>query len=345
MHCASGEQTLEESLRQFWTIEDFPSAAASPRPEDEACEALFRDTHIRDSNGWFVVRLPVKGVLPTVGLETRRMAMGSLACMHRRFVRDPKLAQAYREFMSVYESLGHMEQVPTSEIDDPRAWYLPHHAVVQSTLSTWKIRVVFDASRRTCDRQCLNDFLMAGPALQRDLSLNLLNWRRYRYVFTADIVKMFRQVNVFPRDRDLQRIVWAPNSSDPPREDRLTTVTYGTACAPYFAIRTLLQLAEDERSRFPLGAQCLASNTYVDDTFAGANGLLDARRIRQELVDLLHSAGVELDKWSANHPDLLPPNAPRAVEEESRSIGTDESVKTLGIFFRRLPVSTTGPVY
>ncbi|XP_046143144.1 uncharacterized protein LOC123988150 [Osmia bicornis bicornis] len=330
LHSAA-EQDLDQSLRRFWALEELPTVTSTLKPLDEACEKLFRESHVRNSDGRFVVHLPLKSEPPAAGPETKRMAMGSLAHMYRRFARDPKLALAYREFMTVYENLGHMERVPASELDNSRAWYLPHHAVVQSTPLKWKIRVVFDASRKTRDGHCLNDFLLAGPALQRDLSLILLNWRRYRFVFTADVVKMFRQICVARNDQDLQRIVWAPSSSEMPVVYRLTTVTYGTACAPYLAIRTLLQLAEDEKSRFPLGAQCLEFNTYVDDTFSGADELSIALRTRQELIELLKSAGVELDKWAANHSDLLPPNAQQPGKEESKSINLDESVKTLGV--------------
>ncbi|XP_046145647.1 uncharacterized protein LOC123988932 [Osmia bicornis bicornis] len=330
LHCAR-EEDIDESLQRFWTLEELPTVTASLRPLDEACEKLFRDSHVRNSDGRFIVRLPLKSEPPAVGPETRRMALGSLMHMYRRFARDPRIASAYREFMAVYEKLGHMERVPASELDNPRAWYLPHHAVVQSTPSNWKIRVVFDASRKTREGQCLNDFLLAGPALQRDLSLILLNWRRYRFVFTADVVKMFRQIRVSRGDQDFQRIVWAPSSSETPVEYRLTTVTYGTACAPYLAIRTLLQLAEEERSHFPLGARCLESNTYVDDTFAGADELAVAVNIRQELIALLRSAGVELHKWAANHPDLLPFNMRQSGSDDSKSISFDESVKTLGV--------------
>ena len=106
----------------------------------------------------------------------------------------------------------------------------------------------------------LNDYFAAGPALQSDLSLVLLNWRRFRYVFTADIVKMFRQIRVAPQDQDLQRVLWPPAAR---LDYKLTTVTYGTACAPYLAIRTLLQLARDERERFPLGAEYLETNKLI----------------------------------------------------------------------------------
>ena len=164
--------------------------------------------------------------------------------------------------------------------------------------------------------------------MQSDLSLILLNWRRYRFTFTADIVKMFRQIQMRPEDKNYQRIVWAPNASSEPVDFRLTTVTYETACAPYLAIRTLTQLAEDEGKRFPLGARCLLSETYVDDTFAGADDLATAVKKRIELTKLLASAKIELDKWVANHPQLLPDSARPIAEKQ---IDEDEAVKALGV--------------
>ncbi|XP_058810112.1 uncharacterized protein LOC131675221 [Phymastichus coffea] len=148
--------------------------------------------------------------------------------------------------MQTYYDLGHMERVPDHERNNPYAWYLPHHAVMQAAAIQPKIRVVFDASRQTRDKYSLNDFLMAGPPLQSDLDLILLNWRRYRYGFTADIVKMFRQIRIAREDQDLQRIVWSPVAESPPIHYRLTTVTYDTSCAPYLAIRTFQQLARGD---------------------------------------------------------------------------------------------------
>jgi len=48
-----------------------------------------------------------------------------------------------------------------------------------------------------------------GLKLQRDLVIVLKQWRQYRYVFIADIVKMYRQILVDSRDTN-QRIVWQP---------------------------------------------------------------------------------------------------------------------------------------
>lgn len=187
------------------------------------------------------------------------MALSTLSTMHRRFERDPQLAVAYREFIGTYEKLGHMEKVPKSQVNNPRAWYIPHHAVVQR--DPWKFRVVFNASRRTKENVSLNQFLMSGPAVQGDISVIILQWQIYRFVFTADIVKMFRQIRVHPEDQDLQRILWSCNPNETSVEYRLKTVTYGTACAPYLAICTLLQLSQDENIDFLLALivlkQCL----------------------------------------------------------------------------------------
>ena len=140
---------------------------------------------------------------------------------------------------------------------------------------------------------------------------------------------MFRQIRIHPDDQELQRILWTPSSEERPVDYRLTTVTYGTACAPYLAIRTLAQLASDESHRFPLGVSCLQRNTYVDDIFAGAHDLELATKKRDDLCELLQSAGIELDKWVANQSELLPRGD--QLSKVDKHIASNESVKTLGL--------------
>jgi hypothetical protein len=208
--------------------------------------------------GRYVVRLPLKVTPPDASTETRRMSLGSLHHMHRRFKRDPEIANDYHEFMETYERLGHIERVQSKDLFASKVWYLLHHAVMSTTANKRKIRVVFDASRQTREGYCLNGFLLPGFLLQGYLPLILANWRQF--AFTADIVKMFRQIWVDPAEQDLQRIVLAPRSDLPPIEYRLKTITYGTSCAPYLAIRTFQQLAQEGKSQFPLGAGCIESN-------------------------------------------------------------------------------------
>ncbi|GBM69910.1 hypothetical protein AVEN_96426-1 [Araneus ventricosus] len=70
-------------------------------------------------------------------------------------------------------------------------------------------------------------------------------------------------------------------------------------------VRTLQQLAEDEKSRFPLSSEVLLHDTYMDDIVSGAPDLETARRLQSQLRDALKSCGMTLHKWSSNSPELL----------------------------------------
>ncbi|XP_066595397.1 uncharacterized protein [Prorops nasuta] len=325
-HCTMDEN-LSERLQRFWELEEVRGEKSLLSPSEVECENLFTNTSYRMTDGRFVVRLPVKTTLPLAMTETRNIAMKSLNQLHRRFVRDQKLADSYKEFMKFYEELGHMERVLDVDTRNSHAWYIPHHAVVQK--SPWKLRVVFDASRKLADGSCLNRYLHTGPALQTELSLILTKWRKYRYAFTGDIIKMFRQILIDPAYRDYQRILWAPCPDERVVEYRLNTVTYGMNCVPYLAIRVLMQLARSDHD-FPLGARCLCYNSYVDDVFAGSDDLSRALKKRDELVSLLHSAGMELDKWAANDTSLLPVSSSSSLGEV-RQIDQEPSIKTLDL--------------
>ena len=112
---------------------------------------------------------------------------------------------------------------------------------------------------------------------------------------------------------------------------QLTTITYGTACAPYLPLRTLAQLTQDEKIRWPLGVSCLEFNTYVDNTFASADHISVAIQTRHELTELLKSDGIELDKRAENHPQLLPAPPGQPGHDRPKQIEPEKLVKTLGI--------------
>ncbi|XP_066585519.1 uncharacterized protein [Prorops nasuta] len=141
---------------------------------------------------------------------------------------------------------------------------------------------------------------------------------------------MFRQILVDERDQDLQRILWSPEPGCAPRDYRLTTVTYGTTSAPYLAIRTLNQLAHDEGHRYPLGASCLLHQSYVDDIFSGADTIVEIQQIKNQLISILASAGISLDKWASNVPDISVENQDF---DASKRIDIDKAVKTLGLLW------------
>ncbi|GFQ88441.1 integrase catalytic domain-containing protein [Trichonephila clavata] len=172
-----------------------------------------------------------------------------------------------------------MERVVQSN-EPPIQYYIPHHP---DNLTT-KLRVVFNASSPTTTGPSLNDILMKGDVVE-DVFETITRFRRHRFAFTTDIQKMYRQILVEASQRDLQRILWKVGSEEEIVTYRLKTVTYGMSNAPFLAIRTLQQLAKDEKTRFPLASEALLNDTYMDDIVSGAPDIETARRLQSELQD------------------------------------------------------------
>ncbi|XP_043485344.1 uncharacterized protein LOC122513137 [Leptopilina heterotoma] len=163
------------------------------------------------------------------------------------------------------------------------AFYLPHHEIIKESSITTRLRAVFNGSFRTSTGISLNEILHIGAKLQIDILDVLLWFRQYRYVFTSDIEKMYRQIKVHADDQKLQRILWM-DSTNNIVDYQLTTVTYGLACAPFLALRTVQQLIEDEGSRFPL-AKLPAEKQLA----------AESRSIDQGSATLVHTLGI---KWN-----------------------------------------------
>ncbi|XP_075990229.1 uncharacterized protein LOC142985870 [Anticarsia gemmatalis] len=118
----------------------------------------------------------------------------------------------------------------------------------------------------------LNDFMFRGPNLQQDLQTLILKWRQFRYAFTADIEKMFRQIWVHRDDQRFQKIIWRNSPNEALQEYQLATVTYGTKSAPFLAMITLKQLAQDEQDCYNNKViQTIQNSFYMDDLLQDYN--------------------------------------------------------------------------
>lgn len=141
---------------------------------------------------------------------------------------------------------------------------------------------------------------MIGAPVQDTLFEILVRFRLYKYAFTVDVPKMYRQVRVNQDDTKFQRILWRDDRSKPLQEIELTTVTYGTAAASFFATRALNQLAFDEQENHLEASRVVLKCVYVDDVLSGADTIEKARELQEDLVALLAKGGFILDKWCAN---------------------------------------------
>ncbi|XP_011883919.1 PREDICTED: uncharacterized protein LOC105571059 [Vollenhovia emeryi] len=217
---------------------------------------------------------------------------------------NSELRDEYRTFLRDYERLGHMREVSRSP-DNTQCVYIPHLPVIREDSATTHLRVVFNASSNTSNGLSLNDHLLAGPKLQNDLSSVILQWRTFKYIYTADIAKMYRQIQVNEQDINYQRILWRSDPSEALKDYQLLTVTYGTTSAPYLALRVIQQLTMDDGEQFPLAVPILQKQIYVDDVLFGSDTIESLRRTREQVIALLRRGGFTLRKWASNSSELL----------------------------------------
>ncbi|XP_025263729.1 LOW QUALITY PROTEIN: uncharacterized protein LOC105255169, partial [Camponotus floridanus] len=101
------------------------------------------------------------------------------------------------------------------------------------------------------------------------------------------VAAMFRQIRVDKRDRVLQRMHWREDSSQPVQVFELNTLTYGTACAPYLAMRCLQQLAREHLVDLPEAAHTIKEDCYMDDILTGSRRLDDAIKLQKNISQIL----------------------------------------------------------
>ncbi|XP_068158182.1 uncharacterized protein [Drosophila tropicalis] len=249
------------------------------------------ETHNRNSNGRYIVNLPFKEQNPQFA-DTFQGARSRFLAVERRLMKDASLKLKYTQFMREYIQLGHMKEEVADEATNvcKMSFYLPHHPVTGAKLR---------------DGRSLNDALHIGTCIQR----NLFN------------------TSVTPEHQDFQRILWREDPEDPLKHYKLTTVTYGTACAPFLAIRVLEQLAADHEYEFPRAARILLDDFYVDDVLTGAMNEQELLDIKEELVLLMPRAQLELSKWVSN--------SKRIASNERNEIDFSRmTAKVLGLHWR-----------
>ncbi|XP_055527372.1 uncharacterized protein LOC129719987 [Wyeomyia smithii] len=290
---------LEEMMERFWSCEEVGDTH-NYSPEERRCEEHFSTTVHRGSDGRYTVSLPKnEDILARLG-ESKDIALKRFVGLERRLSRDENLRKQYHEFISEYLELDHMCKIVDDGTPGIKRCFLPHHPVVKEESTTTKLRVVFDASCRTSTGISVNEALLVGPVIQQDLRSIVLRCRMRQIMLVSDVEKMFRQIRINPADAPLQSILWQFREEDEVETYELKTVTYGTKPAPFLATRTLKQLAIDEAERYPLAANVIENDVYMDDVITGADDVETATRLRLQLDAMLESGGFRLRKWASN---------------------------------------------
>ncbi|XP_063383605.1 uncharacterized protein LOC134669918 [Cydia fagiglandana] len=324
---------LNNMLKKFWELETIEEESNTLTSDEKKAEDIYEKTHKRKEDGRYVVRLPFREEPPVLPRDSREIAVKRWMSLERRLDKNPELKQDYNDVLQEYLDLQHMKKVDDEERAE-NCVYLPHHAVVRDDKQTTRVRVVFHASCSGTNGVTLNDALLVGPTLQEDLRDILLRWRTHKIAYVADIIKMYRQIEVNDADTNYQRIVWRSDAQKPIEDYKLVTVTFGTSCAPYLAIKTLRQVAIDEGQEYPEAQRIILEDFYMDDVLSGQETEDEAKRNQKEITAILKKGGFELQKWSSNSEAFMQEIEPvKRSPKAQREVDGRDSIKTLGIIW------------
>lgn len=328
---AINDHILNTTIKKFWEVEDVPHELPISL-EDALCEEHFSKSHCRDTDGRYIVELPMKNDTPQYK-EMKPKALRKFYYIEKRLLQNANWYLAYNQFMRDYLDLDHMSKVPEHDTNRSDAYYIPHHSVINENSSSTRLRVVFNASDPDSEGNSLNQNQLIGPKLQTDISGILLRFRLHNIVMTTDVKQMYRQILVSPKHRHFQRILWRFDPSQPVSEYELNTVTYGVSSSPFLAIRVIQQLVRDEGSNYPLAAAVLNRDIYVDDIAAGAQTLDEALELRTQLTELMRKGCFELRKWASNDPRILEdlPSDHCLSKSQTFDLDQDNFIKVLGL--------------
>lgn len=213
--------------------------------------------------------------------------------------KNPKVKEEYRNFLKECADLGHITAVERPSL----GYYLPHHCLIREQKETTKLRVVFDASAKSSTGKSLNAIQAIGPVVQSDLFSILLRFRTNRYVLTADIKKMYRQISLNEHQRHLQLILWRDQIDQPIKIFQLNTVPYRTASAPFLSTKCIKQLSFECQDE--ITANVINKDFYIDDLITGSSTVEELKHIYTNIVKVLNFACFPLRKFRTNCPQIL----------------------------------------
>ena len=225
---------------------------------------------------------------------------------------------------------GYAEEVKATDDQSKKVGYLPHHAVFREVKRTTKYRAVFDASPGEEQDASHNDCILLGPALQPNRVSVLLWFRTPKIAPMVDVEKVFLQIKVDEKDKEVLRYVWRDLKSDDSRRTyRLQRLAFGVNCSPFLAIATVQHHAKESKEEFPAASMEVLSNMYADDCLTDDDSVEASVELQMSLDK---RGGFNLTKQASNSKDVL---SHIAKQDQAQSNTIDfsegEPLKALGI--------------
>ena len=211
------QDELVDTLKKFWEIEElgirkFPEKER--QPDATQSSEFLREIEFKE------IGLPWKQIDDKPLPNDFQLSLDRLNSLYSRLEKDPEILAEYTPIIDEQIKLGIVEYVPEEKqtrefIEQNNVQFLPHFAVIRKDRETTSLRIVFDGSAQTADRDySFNDYLETGPNSLPQLFDVLTSFRSNLIAFTSDVEKAFLQVSVKADDRDTLRFFWYETDSN-----------------------------------------------------------------------------------------------------------------------------------
>ena len=228
------------------------------------------------------------------------MAEMRLKQLLKKFHKDPEYEKEYRKAVQKYIEEGYAEKLSKQEeLEDKKQWFLPHHGVFKKSAEKKKIRIVFDATAKF-EGKSLNDALLKGPKLQRELPGLLLRFRQKPFAIGADIEAMFSRIRLTKEDARYHRFLLTDENTRETAVYQMNRLTFGDGASPFVAIITLHKTAEDYGEDRARAITAIKENFYMDDYLDSFDTTEEAIQVGKEIKNILSKGDFNLTKWISN---------------------------------------------
>ncbi|XP_065177331.1 uncharacterized protein LOC135807824 [Sycon ciliatum] len=324
-----------DSFAQLWQLEQYnraePQQAILSAQEKEVVHATKQSLQLVD--GRYEVGIPWCDGPPTLP-DNFPQAMKRLRSTEMRLARDSDAAAAYSSIIKSYVDKGYVREVAKDELKPGQQWFLPHFAILRPDKATTKTRIVFDASAKY-EGTSLNDTMLPGPKLQRQLPSVLTRFRQKPVAIVCDIAEMYLRIGLRPEDRQYHRFLWRDlDDTAAPRVYEFQRLVFGANASPFLAQFVSHEHARAHQQQYPLAAETMLASTYMDDSMDSAMDDVEGVLLYEQLSECLQGADMRARKWLSNSKVVM-----EKVPKEDRASQIDldspqlPSIKTLGLLW------------
>ena len=201
---------------------------------------------------------------------------------------------------------------------------MPHFAVIRKDRETTRLRIVFDGSAKTADRDySFSDYLETGPNSLPQLCDVLTSFRSNLIAFTSDVEKAFLQVSVKADDRDMLRFFWYETDSNGELkllQLHFNRLVFGLTPSPAILGGVVQHHLENYEQSEPEIIDELRRQIHVDDFTGGCDTVENAFQLCKKSKEIMKARGMNLRKFKSNSKQLT---------EQLNSEGITDNVESL----------------